>query len=115
MNIFPLTGERSSALVMIALVIYAFILASVLGSLWGVHPSTDLNVPHGLYEYWINRYQTLIGSGFAILAVAVAVGQINESRRQHAATVKLSFRDELEALQVASEVANTYRHGGFVV
>jgi hypothetical protein len=95
-----------------ALVIYTFILASVLGSIWGTKPNENIEAPHGAYDYWIERYQTLIGSGFVIFAVAVAVGQVNESRRQHAATMKLNFRDELEGLQVATEIANSYRHGG---
>jgi len=102
---FGFGGERSGGVLTIALVIYTFILASVFGSLWGLKPSESLEVPHGIFEYWIHRYQTLIGAAFVIFTVAIAADQVRESRRQHEQSMRLSFMPEISSLNHAESLA----------
>ncbi|PQZ50635.1 hypothetical protein CQ052_15480 [Ochrobactrum sp. MYb15] len=48
-------------------------------------------------------YGTLLAGIPVIIAVLVAKQQLDAMRRQHVATVKRSFRDELEAIRIATE------------
>lgn len=66
----------------------------------GVAPGT---APHGIVEYWTDRYQTVLASLVALFGAAVVVMQIRENRKQHRANVRLALRNEYDA--VASAIA----------
>jgi hypothetical protein len=64
----------------------------------GVAPGT---APHGIIEYWFNRYQTVIAAFIAFSAALFVVWQIRETRKQHRANIRLALRNELEAVESA--------------
>lgn len=66
-------------------------------SVTGVEPT---NAPHGILEYWFERYQGTISSVFAFLGAGLIVVQLLETRRHHAANLRASFYPEIDALDV---------------
>jgi hypothetical protein len=59
------------------------------------------DAPHGMVEYWVYRYQTLIVGGGALLGAAMVSAQIREGRKQHEANALRSLRREFEAIDCA--------------
>ncbi|KQN75084.1 hypothetical protein [Devosia sp. Leaf64] len=62
---------------------------------------TTTSAPHGVVEYWLNRYQTILAAFVAFSAAFFVAQQIRETRAQHRANVRLAMRQEFDALQSA--------------
>lgn len=67
----------------------------------GAAPET---APHGIAEYWLERYQTVIASLAALAGAAFVVMQVRETRKQHQANVRLAMRNETEAVDSAERL-----------
>lgn len=90
--------RRSGFLVILAIAFYSLLLGITIGaSLEGAFS----------VDYWLHRYQTLLGAAFVILTIAVGVSQIRESRRQHEQSARLAFLPELTALDRAEMLARS--------
>lgn len=66
---------------------------------------TAATAPHGIIEYWFNRYQTVIAAFVAFSAALFVSQQIRETRAQHRANVRLAMRKEFDALHSAEQHA----------
>ncbi|MFC0281312.1 hypothetical protein ACFOHK_06995 [Falsigemmobacter intermedius] len=80
------------------IVLAALMLGVLIGGVWEV-PHNERQ-PHGAFEYWLNRYQTLIAGTVAGGGLMIAYMQLRQGEGQHRRNHYLSFRRELETLHV---------------
>lgn len=95
--------RRSRFLVVLALAIYSLLLGITIGAAPTSWPGNFESLD--AMEFWIHRYQTLLGAAFVILTIVVGLDQIRESRRQHEQSARLAFLPELSALNHAEMLA----------
>lgn len=105
MKKWGLGGENSFWSVAIAIGFYCLILGISIGSMFD--RSTCTGSDFGCFEFWINRYQTLLTAFGVIFAVAIAKAQMDANRRQHVAQIKRSFQEELDAIEIARTSAQS--------
>ena len=92
-------GESSDVIVVLALVAYCSLMGLVFGAMGA---SRECQADWlGCLPTWVEKYQTLIASGGIIFTVVIAKQQLDNGRRQHSATVRRSFKKEIDALQIA--------------
>ena len=97
-------NEHSFWSVAISVGFYCLILGISIGSMFDKPVCTGSNF--GCFEFWINRYQTLLTAFGVIFAVAIAKAQMDANRRQHVAQIKRSFKEELEILKSIRTLSN---------
>lgn len=102
-------AHLSTALLLLTTAIYAGVLAALFAGMAVSKPT----ITQALMD-WAKDYGSLIAGLPVIVAIFVAKQQLDAARTQHEATIKLEFRDDLEGLQVASEVALTFRAPRFM-
>ncbi|WP_312471891.1 hypothetical protein [Brucella sp.] len=106
MKKFGFGGERSFVVVIFALTIYCLLLGISIGAMFGAKP--DENPPMGWAEYWLNRYQTLISGMVALGGVAAVANQVREARRHNLKSMRLTFANDIKAIQTAETVSGRY-------
>ncbi|RRY11376.1 hypothetical protein [Brucella anthropi] len=89
-------GESSTYVFVAAVAIFSTILGFSFGATW--RGSVFESAPFGWVEFWLSRYQTGLT---IIVAVLIAKQQMDAARRQHIASVKRSFRDQLDVIRAA--------------
>lgn len=94
----------SNALTIVTSAIYVVILAAAFAGLMVTRTTTG----EAVYT-WVKDFGSIIAGLPVIVAVVVAKQQLDASRIQHEAAIKLQFKDELEGLQMAAEVASSLR------
>ncbi|WP_174020438.1 hypothetical protein G6L89_007480 [Agrobacterium fabrum] len=95
----------SNALLIATSAIYIAVVAATFAGLMVTMPTTGEAVLS-----WIEDFGSIIAGLPVIIAVVVAKQQLEASRTQHEATTRLQFRDELEGLQTALEVARRHKN-----
>ncbi|MBP2614788.1 hypothetical protein [Agrobacterium pusense] len=95
----------SNALTIVTSAIYVAVVAATFAGLMVTEPTTGKAVLS-----WIRDFGAIIAGLPVIIAVVVAKQQLDASRTQHEATTRLQFRDELEGLQTALEVALRHKN-----
>ena len=96
MKKWGLGGGYSFWSVAIAVGFYCLILGISIGSMFDKPACTDSHF--GCFEFWINRYQTLLTAFGVIFAVVIAKAQMDLNRRQHSVNLFESKQSELDAL-----------------
>lgn len=97
-------AHLSTALLLLTTAIYVGILAALFAGMAVTKPSNA----QALMD-WAKDYGSIIAGLPVIVAIFVAKQQLDAARAQHEATIKLEFKDDLDGLQVASEVASSLR------
>lgn len=90
----------SDALLIVTSAIYVAVLAAAFAGLMAESPT----IGKAIY-LWLKDFGSVIAGLPVIVAVVVAKQQLDASRVQHEAGTKLQFRDELEGIETAREVA----------
>jgi len=102
-----LSGEDdfSKVVLGIAVALYLAIITASFGGLVVSRPTIGQAILDAAKDYG-----SIIAGIPVFVAVLIAKQQLDASRRQHIATIKLGYRDELDGLQVAREIAKTYKN-----
>ena len=93
---------------LVAVSLYIAVLAFLAGLAVATSPEPD--APFGLLEMWINRYQTLIATGLAIVTLFMGLLQVSATRAAAQKQALLTVRMELEAFDVAIQLAVSTRN-----
>lgn len=97
--------QFSSSILYLATAMYVGVCAMVFGALYAKMPS--------LVEAFLllmKDYGTVLAGIPVLVAVVVAKQQLDANRRQHVATVKRSFKDEIDALNTVHNFAQNVRN-----
>lgn len=84
-------------LVLIAAGALVYLVAFATGAIYMTPPSAD--APHGIFEYWLERYQTAWSSGIALLGLWFVVRQLQVTALQHRQQMMFNIEPERRALQ----------------
>ncbi|WP_077961656.1 hypothetical protein [Ensifer adhaerens] len=96
--------DWSNIVFMIALGLFSFVLGITHGAaVWSV--GVEQSAPFGRVEFWLNRYQTLIAGGIALLTLYGVVHQLRQSERQHKENIYRQLEPELYGLYDAFRAA----------
>jgi len=105
--------QFSSAILYVATAVYVGVCAMVFGALYAKMPSFG-----EAFLTLMKDYGTILAGIPVLVAVVVAKQQLDANRRQHVATIKRSFKDQIEALEalkrLTSFVSNTSYLDGVV-
>ncbi|MCC0807551.1 hypothetical protein FPV16_15160 [Methylobacterium sp. W2] len=75
--------------------------------------ATEAALKPSCFEFWLNRYQTIIGAGLALVAAWIATiparGQLLEMSKQSAATARQSALDLVKEIEVELELVKRLR------
>lgn len=89
---------------MLALGFFSFLLGVTHGAaVWSVGVEQD--APFGRLEFWLNRYQTLIAGGLALLSLYGVLHQLQQSEMQHKENIYRQLERELYGLYDAFRAA----------
>lgn len=97
----------STHVVLVAAALYIALLAFAAGGM-SVTGVTE-QAPHGMVEYWLERYQTLITSIVAIGGVWLVYMQVRGAANQHRAVMRFNIEPERRALDDARLFARSAR------
>ncbi len=97
-------ASLSNALLLITVAVYVAVLAALFAGMAATKPTAAQAVMD-----WAKDYGSIIAGLPVIVALFIAKDQLDASRLQHEAATKLEFKDELYGLQIATEVASSYR------
>jgi|GEM_PF-5443305 len=79
------------------IVLAALVLGVLIGGIWEV--PHDERQPHGAFEHWLNRYQTLIAGCIAFIGAALTIKAMGRQSYYQRRAVYDSFARELSALR----------------
>lgn len=96
--------QFSSAILYVATAAYVGVCAMVFGALYAKMPSFG-----EAFLAMMKDYGTILAGIPVLVAVVVAKQQLDAMRRQHVATIKLRFRDNLNAIKEARTFIDLYR------
>lgn len=94
--------EFANAVLLVACVLYVGVIAAMFAGLLVTRPDAG----SGLAD-WAKDYGAIIAGAPVLIAVWVAKQQLEANRRQHVATIKRSFQQELDALEELESFATS--------
>jgi hypothetical protein len=102
-------AHLSTALLLLTTAIYVAVVSALFAALAVTRPTTA----QALMD-WAKDYGSIIAGLPVLVAIFVAKQQLDASRAQHEANTKLEFKEELDGLQVASDVASSLNTPSFL-
>lgn len=102
-------AHLSTALLVLTTAIYVAVVSALFAGMAVTRPTTA----QALMD-WAKDYGSIIAGLPVIVAIFVAKQQLDASRAQHEANTRLGFKEELDGLQVAYDVASSLNTPSFL-